>query len=121
MHRTRNYMKQTYYVCSTLKITNQSSTAFLVLVCHVVEFTSSDWGLVVVQLVETLRYKPEGRGFDSRLCHRNFSLTNWLRGFGGLGVECWPLVPKFAGSNPAEAVGFLRAKKSSARLPSEGK
>ena len=41
--------------------------------------------------------------------------------FGGLGVACWPLVPKFAGSNPAEAVGFLRAKKSSARLPSEGK
>jgi hypothetical protein len=27
----------------------------------------------------------------------------------------------FAGSNPAEAVGFLRAEKSSARLPSEGK
>jgi hypothetical protein len=37
-------------------------------------------------------------------------------GFGGLGV-----VPKFAVSNPAEAVGFLKAKKSSARLPSEGK
>ena len=36
----------------------------------------------------------------------------------GLGVACWPLVPKFAGSNPAEAVGFL--KKFSARLPSEG-
>jgi len=30
-------------------------------------------------------------------------------------------VPKFAGSNPAEAVGFLGRKKSSARLPSEGK
>ena len=28
-------------------------------------------------------------------------------GFGGLGVACWPLVPKFAGSNPGEAVGFL--------------
>ena len=42
-------------------------------------------------------------------------------GFGGLEVTYWPLVPKFAGSNPAEAVGFLRAKKSSARLPSEGK
>jgi len=26
-------------------------------------------------------------------------------GFGGLAVACWPLVPKFAGSNPAEA-GF---------------
>jgi hypothetical protein len=33
-------------------------------------------------------------------------------GFGGLWVACWPLVPKFPGSNPAE---------SSARLPSEGK
>jgi hypothetical protein len=27
----------------------------------------------VAQLVEALRYKPEGRGFDSRLCHGNFS------------------------------------------------
>ena len=43
-------------------------------------------------------------------------------GFGGLGVACWPLVPKFAGSNPAEAVGFFKGeKKSSACLPSEGK
>jgi hypothetical protein len=31
--------------------------------------------------------------------------------FGGLGLACWPLVTKFAGSNPAEAVGYLRAKK----------
>ena len=44
-----------------------------------------------------------------------------ISGFGGLGVACWPLVPKFVGSNPAEAVGFLRTKKFSARLPSEGK
>ena len=34
-----------------------------------------------------------------------------LCGFGGLEVACWPLVPKFAGSNPAEAVGFFRAEK----------
>ena len=33
-------------------------------------------------------------------------------GFGGLEVACWPLVPKFAGSKPAEAVGFFRAKKN---------
>ena len=50
-----------------------------------------------------------------------------LGGFGGAEVACWPLIPKFAipkfvGSNPAEAVGFLKGdKKSSARLPSEGK
>ena len=48
-------------------------------------------------------------------------LSDMLSGFGGLEVACWPLVPKFAGSNPAEAVGFFRAKKSSARLPWEGK
>ena len=42
---------------------------------------------------------------------------NEASGYGGLGVACWPLVPKFAGSNPTEAVGFLRAKNSSARLP----
>jgi hypothetical protein len=30
---------------------------------------------VVAQLVETLRYEPEGCGFDSRWCHWNFSLT----------------------------------------------
>ena len=29
----------------------------------------------VAQLVEALRYKPEGRGSDSRWCHWNFSLT----------------------------------------------
>jgi hypothetical protein len=33
-----------------------------------------------------------------------------VSGFGGLEDACWPLVPKFAGSNPAEAVGFFRAK-----------
>ena len=33
-----------------------------------------------------------------------------VSGFGGLEVACWPLVPKFAGSNPAEAVEFFRAK-----------
>ena len=32
-------------------------------------------------------------------------------GFGGLEVACWPLVPKFPGSNPAEAFGFLRVNK----------
>jgi len=31
--------------------------------------------IAVAQLVETLRYKPGGRGFDSRWCHWNFLLT----------------------------------------------
>jgi hypothetical protein len=32
-------------------------------------------GHTVVQLVEALRYKLEGRGFDSQWCHWNFSMT----------------------------------------------
>ena len=36
-------------------------------------------GHAVAQLVEALRYKPEGRGFDSRWCHWNFSLTYSFR------------------------------------------
>jgi hypothetical protein len=28
-----------------------------------------NWGYVVAQLVEALRYKPGGRGFDFRRCH----------------------------------------------------
>ena len=30
----------------------------------------------MAQLVEELRYKPEGRGFDSRWCHWNFHRRN---------------------------------------------
>jgi hypothetical protein len=34
------------------------------------------WGtLLVAQLVEALRYKPEGRKFDSQWHHGNFSCT----------------------------------------------
>ena len=32
-------------------------------------------GYAVALLVAALRYKPEGRGFDSRRCRWNFSLT----------------------------------------------
>jgi len=38
-------------------------------------FYTSMQGHAVAQLVEALRYKPEGRGFDSRWCYWNFSLT----------------------------------------------
>ena len=33
------------------------------------------FGHAVDQLVEAPHYKPEGRGFDSRLCRWNLSLT----------------------------------------------
>jgi hypothetical protein len=34
-----------------------------------------DMGYAMAQLVEALRYKSEGRGFDSRWSHWNFSVT----------------------------------------------
>jgi len=36
---------------------------------------SSDAGYAVVRLVEALRYKLAGCGFNYRWCHWNFSLT----------------------------------------------
>ena len=44
-------------------------------------------GYAVAQLVEALRYKLEGRGFDSRWCHWNFSLTQSFRPLYGPGVN----------------------------------
>jgi len=43
--------------------------------------------LLVAQFVEALRYKPEGRGFDSRWCHWNFLLTQFFRPHYGPGVD----------------------------------
>jgi len=40
----------------------------------------------VAQLVEALRYKPEGRGFDSWWCPRSFSLTWSSRPYYGPGA-----------------------------------
>jgi hypothetical protein len=37
--------------------------------------TSTSGGNAMMQVVETLRYKPEGHGFDTRWYHWNFSLT----------------------------------------------
>ena len=50
-------------------------------------FPSLYKGLVVVQLVEALHYKPEGSRFDSRWCHWNFSLTYSFRLHYGPGVD----------------------------------
>ena len=44
-------------------------------------------GNAVTQLVETLRYKPEGCEFDSRWGHWNFSLTLSFRPHCGPGVD----------------------------------
>jgi hypothetical protein len=47
----------------------------LVLLLKLVNYCSG-MGRAVAQLVEVVRYKPEGRGFDSQ-CYWNFSSTSW--------------------------------------------
>jgi hypothetical protein len=50
-------------------------TKFLVPKINNLQAFNEGTGHAVAQLVEALRYNPERRGFDSRLCHWNFSLT----------------------------------------------
>jgi hypothetical protein len=44
-----------------------------ILILHVLVFIVG--GYAVAQLVEALRHKPEGHGFDFRWSHWNFSVT----------------------------------------------
>ena len=41
-------------------------------------------------MVKVLRYKPAGRGFDSRWCHWNFSMTYFFPSHYGHGVDKAP-------------------------------
>ena len=43
--------------------------------------------VTVGHMVEALRYKLEGRGFDSRWCHGKFSLTQSFRPHNGPGFD----------------------------------
>jgi len=61
-----------YYIVITDWFTEQSALSFTSM-CY--NSTLCIVGHAVAQLVEPLCYKPEGRGFDSRWCHWNFSLT----------------------------------------------
>jgi hypothetical protein len=59
---------------------------------NAVEFKNSEAlpaseGHAVAQLVEALRYKPEGRKFDSRWCYWSFSLTYFFRQHYDPGVD----------------------------------
>ena len=54
----------------TIKYFSEASVLYMFLTFYIRRM-----GYAVAQLVEALRYKPEGRGFDSRWCHWNFSLT----------------------------------------------
>jgi len=68
------------------------------------------WGLSIAQLYHKVNSQTPNAVRSALTVHlcvlygpQNKERLFTCTGFGGLGVVCWPLVPKFAGSNPAEA------------------
>jgi len=57
----------TNFVLDFIRITWQ--IPFPLLQDRIMLFICAEGGHAVTQLVEALRYKPKGRGFDSRWCH----------------------------------------------------
>ena len=54
------------------------------------------WGYAVAQLVEAVLYEPGGsRGFDSRIYHKNFSLTLSFRPHWSSGTYSFPDIHKY--------------------------
>jgi hypothetical protein len=71
----KNRLYCNHEICSAevLKITQNQNLAFQYkIIIHTLLFLVEACGGAVV---EALRYKPEGRGIDSRWCHWNFLLT----------------------------------------------
>jgi len=69
----------TVHITTTVSLYNLHCYMFRHCLAIIKQFTANDllsWGRggvhAVTQLVEALRYKPEGRGFNSRWCHWNF-------------------------------------------------
>jgi hypothetical protein len=62
------------YICM-YRINRHNQWIFDTPVLHLGGATGVKLGYAVAKLVEAPRYRPEGRGFDSRWCHLNFSLT----------------------------------------------
>jgi hypothetical protein len=57
------------------------------------------------------RRKKNAENYGQKLIYVVIKLRV-LSGFCGVEVACWSLVPTFAGSTSAEAVGFFREKKN---------
>ena len=74
-HITKSYSRKfstNNFICILYILTYIVNHIFKVNILHLY---IGSVGTTVAQLVEALRYKSEGRGFDSRWCHWNFSLT----------------------------------------------
>jgi hypothetical protein len=88
---TKIYLSQKNYrkldskkkLCIQRKINTR--TSFFVTLYY--QISALKTGHTLGQLVETLRYKSENCGFDTRFCHWNFSLTQSFRQHYGPGID----------------------------------
>ena len=74
------------FIPGTSRASLHCTLTFYIVVTHTSIYIYIYWH-AVVQLVEALRYKPEGRWFNSRLCNWNYSLTKPIRPHYGIGVD----------------------------------
>ena len=110
--------KMLLYVCRSLVDQYFGGTFDCELKCTEAEdeppsFSKENFLQLSCFISQDMRYMLSGlRSVSNRDgCLYNFYICIMnIVGFGGLGVACWPSVPKFAGSNPAEAVGFIGRK-----------
>ena len=72
-----------YYHNIHMKVLTKTSKITLVMITKIL-------GHAVAQMVKALRYNPEGRGFDFRWCHWDFSLTQSFRPHYGPWVDTVP-------------------------------
>jgi hypothetical protein len=63
------------HIHTILPLANLHSVKQYLWLMHIYVFYCVFTWYAVAQLVEALRYKPEGRRFDSRWSHWNFSVT----------------------------------------------
>ena len=74
-----------HYLKTGVRSDNNACIHTEIVILRILRF--SQWYSRGFQLVEALRYKPEGRGFDSRWYHWNFSLTQSFRPHYSPGVD----------------------------------
>jgi len=101
--------KQSIFHCRYIKdLTSFSVSSKTVYMCGL-RYTAVSWTIYSLKIVIFCSVdRKKCFKISEKLTASSFKVE--ACGFGGLELACWPLVPKFAGSHPAEAVGFLGRK-----------
>jgi hypothetical protein len=107
VHETIEYVYQATHGNLTIYIWTSLKSDYT---ADQIAFSLHSWACCILRET-TLKFFPYPCTNDTILRKNPTNALYYVySGFGGLEVACWPLVPKLAGSNPAEAVGFFGRK-----------